>query len=66
MSDLLTVKETAKLLGMSEQGVRVQLQRKILPFGMAIPSVKGKGFRYIIPKAKVFEFLGKEVSESEG
>lgn len=59
MKDLLTVKETAKLLGMSEQGVRIQLQRKILPFGLAIPSVKGNGYRYIIPKAKVYEFLGK-------
>ena len=60
MSDLLTVRETAKLLGMSEQGVRIQLQRKILPFGIAIPSVKGSGYRYIIPKAKVYEFLGKD------
>lgn len=62
MKDLLTVKETAKILGMSEQGVRVQLQRKKLPFGLAVPSVSGKGWRYIIPRAKLEEFLGKELT----
>lgn len=58
MKATLTVEETAELLGISKQAVRVQIQRKILPFGQALPSVQGKGFRYIIPKAKVYEYLG--------
>ena len=64
MSEVLTVKETAKLLGMSENGVRVQIQRGLLPFGVAIPSVKGNEYRYVIPKAKVYEFLGKDISKN--
>lgn len=60
MNEVLTVEETAKLLGKSPQFIRIQLQRKMLPFGIAIPSVSGKGFRYLIPKAKVYEFLGIE------
>lgn len=65
MSELLTVHETAVLLGMSDNGVRVQLQRGLLPFGQAIPSVKGKEYRYLIPKRKVYEYLGIEVNENE-
>lgn len=59
MKDTLTVEEVAKALGMNPQGVRIQLQRRILPFGYAIPTVTGKGFRYIIPKDKFDEFMGK-------
>lgn len=60
MKETLTVEETAKLLGKSPQFVRIQLQRNLLPFGIAVPSMTGKGFRYVIPKAKVYEFLGIE------
>lgn len=60
MKQTLTIKETARLLGMSEQGVRVQIQRGLLPFGTALPSVTGNGYRYLIPKNKVYEYLGIE------
>lgn len=63
MKATLTVQETAKLLGMNPQGVRVQIQRGILPFGQAVPSVTGEGFRYIIPAAKVYEYLGIKEKE---
>ena len=60
MKATMTVEEVAKLLGMNPQGVRVQIQRGILPFGQAVPTVRGKGYRYIIPRAKVYEYLGIE------
>lgn len=58
MKDTLTIKEVATALGMSEQGVRIQLQRKILPFGYAVPTVTGNGYRYVIPKNKFNDFMG--------
>lgn len=59
MKDTVTVKEVAETLGMAEQGVRIQLQRGLLPFGYAVPCVNGKGYRYIIPRNKFEEFVGK-------
>ena len=54
----LTVNETAKMLGIAPQGLRVGLQRGIYPFGQAIPSVTGNGYRYIISRIKFYEYLG--------
>ena len=54
----LTVEETAKMLGIAPQGLRVGLQRGVYPFGQAIPSVTGNGYRYIISRIKFFEYLG--------
>ena len=58
MKETLTVEETAKLLGKTVNYVRIQLQRGLLPFGMAVPSMQGKQYGYIISKKKVYEFLG--------
>lgn len=58
MKDTLTIKEVANALGMAEQGVRVQLQRGLLPFGYAIKSVSGNEYRYIIPRKKFEEYMG--------
>lgn len=63
--ETLTIEQTAKLLGMSKQGVRIQIQRGILPFGVAVKSVEGNEHRYIIPRRKVYEFLGMECNENE-
>lgn len=63
MKETLTVEETAKLLGVTPQFIRIQIQRKILPFGIAVPSMQGTQYRYIIPRAKVYEFLGMEDSD---
>lgn len=54
----LSVEETAKMLGIAPQGLRVGLQRGVYPFGQAIPSVTGNGYRYIISRIKFFEYLG--------
>lgn len=36
MSKVISVKEAAKIMGKSEQFVRIGLQRGLLPFGQAI------------------------------
>lgn len=36
MSKIISVKEAAKIMGKSEQFVRIGLQRGLLPFGQAI------------------------------
>ena len=56
----MNVKETAKLLGKSEQFVRIGLQRGILPFGYAVKM--SSKFTYYISEYKVYEYLGKEIS----
>ena len=56
--ETIKVKEAAKRLGLSEQAIRIMLQRKLLPFGVAIPNSKGTGFRYIIPRKAFEDFLG--------
>lgn len=65
MNETISVEQTAKLLGKSPQFVRVQIQRGLLPFGNAFPSVTGNKLRYVIPKRKVYEYLGIEVKENE-
>ena len=54
----MKVKEAAKLLGKSEQFVRIGLQRGILPFGYAVKM--SSKWTYHISEAKIYEYLGKE------
>ncbi|HWQ42774.1 MAG TPA: hypothetical protein VN456_12165 [Desulfosporosinus sp.] len=60
----LSIKEAAKILNISEQFIRIGLQRGILPFGHAVKmSTK---WTYHISKHKLFEYLGiKEVRLKE-
>lgn len=53
----MTVKEAAKILGKSEQFVRIGLQRGILPFGYAVQM--SSKYTYHISEAKLYEYLGK-------
>lgn len=53
----MKVSECAKLLGKSEQFVRVGLQRGVLPFGVAIKM--SSKWSYHISDQKVYEYLGK-------
>lgn len=52
----MTVKEAAKLLGKSEQFVRIGLQRGILPFGYAVKM--SSKWTYYISDHKMSECLG--------
>lgn len=60
MKETVTVKEAADKLGISQQSVRVLLQKEKLPIGYAVPSRTGNGYRYIIPINKLNEFLGNK------
>lgn len=53
----LKVSEAAKVLGKSEQFVRIGLQRGILPFGYAVKM--SSKFTYHISEHKLYEYLGK-------
>lgn len=58
-SNRLSVVQAAKLLGASEQFVRIGLQQKELPFGFA---VKTSGqWTYVITKQKFEETTGIKV-----
>lgn len=46
----LTVKEAARLMGKTEQFVRIGLQRNLLPIGNAVLNSGGKYSYYISPE----------------
>ncbi|WP_188453758.1 hypothetical protein [Virgibacillus oceani] len=54
----IKVSEAAKLIGKSEQFVRIGLQQKILPFGVAI-QMSSKWTYHISPKL-LNEYIGGE------
>ncbi|WP_064590310.1 hypothetical protein [Streptobacillus moniliformis] len=60
MKTTLTVKECAAFTGLGLNQIRIGLQRKILPFGTAIPSSNGLKFSYHIPIAQVEEYMKKK------
>lgn len=53
----MKVKECAKLLGKSEQFIRIGLQRQLLPFGHAVKM--SSKWTYHISEHKVHEYIGK-------
>ena len=53
----ISVKETARLLGKSEQFVRIGLQRKILSFGVAIKMPNRQSYTYHISPNALYEYL---------
>ena len=50
----MSIKEAAELMGVSQQYVRVGLQRGIFPWGYAL-QVASKRYTYFISRAKFFE-----------
>ena len=53
----MTIEEASKLMGVSQQFVRVGLQKGILPFGYAVKISAGR-FTYFISKQKFSEHTG--------
>lgn len=53
----MSVAECAKLLGKSQQFIRIGLQRGLLPFGVAVKM--SSKWTYHISENKVYEYLGK-------
>ncbi|WP_446786815.1 hypothetical protein [Macellibacteroides fermentans] len=56
----LPIREAARLMGKSDQFVRLGLQRGAFPFGTAV-KVSSKYTYYISPK-KFYEYIGREES----
>ena len=59
MSNSLTVAEAAKLMGVTDQFIRIGLQQNALPFGYAV-KMSGK-FTYFISLPKFEEYTGIKV-----
>ena len=57
----LTIREAARLMGVSEQFVRIALQRGVLPWGYAV-RISGRNYTYFISKQKFTEHTGIAVS----
>ena len=53
----MTIEEASKLMGVSQQFVRVGLQKGILPFGYAV-QVSARRFTYFISRQKFLEHTG--------
>lgn len=58
MNQNVTVAETARILGKSEQFVRIGLQRQVLPIGTALQMSEGR-WNYHISRKKLEEYIGK-------
>jgi len=59
MESVITVRETARLLGMSPQGVREHIKLgHFKDFAMAVPNLSGTGYRYLIFEEKLKERMG--------
>ncbi len=53
----MTVQEAAKLMGKSQNFIRIGLQRNILPFGFAVKTGKDR-YSYFISREKFIETTG--------
>lgn len=53
----VTVKQAAKLLGVSEQFIRIGLQQRSLPFGVAVKM--SERYTYYISKKKLEEYINE-------
>ena len=55
----MDVKEVAKLLGKTQQTIRIGLQLGVLPFGTAYKTnPENKSYTYVIFTEKVKEYIG--------
>jgi hypothetical protein len=59
----IKVSEVAKLMGKSEQFVRIGLQRGLLPIGTAIKN--GSKYSYYISPKLLEEYIGKDIKGNE-
>lgn len=59
-SPLMPLKDVALKMGVSQQTIRIGLQRKIFPFGWAIK--RNHRYSYYIPRKMFEEYFGEEAS----
>jgi len=63
MEKKITVKKASRLMGKSQEFVRIGLQRNNLPFGTAV-KVSNRWSYYISPKL-FYEYIGIEIEKEE-
>lgn len=56
----VTVSCASKMLGVSQQCIRVLMQQGKLPIGTAIKNSKNTGYLYLIYKEKIDSFIGND------
>lgn len=62
----MKVKDVAKMLGMTEQTVRVGLQQNMFPFGTAYKTKStNKQYVYVIYDKKVYEYIGEGTEDEK-
>ena len=60
MENNMTIAEASELMGVSQQFVRIGLQKGILPFGCAV-QVSKQRYTYFISRQKFTEYTGIKV-----
>lgn len=55
-----STKEAAKILGISDQALRIGLQRNLFPFGRAIETKPGR-FTYWISQERLIKYIKGEL-----
>lgn len=61
----ISIKKAAEILNKSQQFVRVGLQRRSLPIGIAEKMPNSTRFTYYISPKLLEDFTGKQILESE-
>lgn len=56
-TERVTVKEAARILGMSEMAVRIRMERGLLPIGDVFPSLQGKRSSYFIYRSRLEAYI---------
>lgn len=64
MGNKVTIKQAAEELGVSQQYVRIAMQRGLLPIGIT-QKLTGKRYSYLIVRGQLDEYLRKEGMKNE-
>lgn len=59
----ISIKEVSKILGASDQLVRVGMQRGLLPIGVAV-QITNNNYTYHVSRKLLEEYIGKEVVDN--
>ncbi len=62
MSERVSVAEAAKMLGMSQQGVRIHMQRNLFRIPIGDVTKPGGRYQYHIYRDMLMKHLGKETT----
>lgn len=65
MSNRVTVLEASEILEVSQQYIRIGLQKGVLPIGTAV-QISGKKWTYHISRALLDKYIGKENDSETG